>query len=290
MDTQSRLVMPYETLLRQDPGLQHSTITPMLEASMMLMPTPTQTEMLAFTQQHQQQQHYSKPQSHQVPLLETAAPPQYPLPTDGMVPLSPQTQRSEQPASTPAPAAPVKKNKYPCPYASSHACIATFTTSGHAARHGKKHTGEKGVHCPVCGKAFTRKDNMKQHERTHKSGSEDSLKAKSSASTKDATSIARSNRKVSARKSSISSHQQIAQSPNPTDSSNMSPVPMTEDSMSIYEEPATDMGLGGGYYPTMDQAAIMNNQALRPAVPARTFSDLDTLAMAASYDPYSNTR
>ncbi|OJD12623.1 hypothetical protein AJ78_06810 [Emergomyces pasteurianus Ep9510] len=61
-----------------------------------------------------------------------------------------------------------KKNKYPCPYAGSHSCTATFTTSGHAARHGKKHTGEKGVHCPVCNKAFTRKDNMKQHRRTHR--------------------------------------------------------------------------------------------------------------------------
>ncbi|KAK2791924.1 hypothetical protein FQN52_004366 [Onygenales sp. PD_12] len=61
-----------------------------------------------------------------------------------------------------------KKNKYPCPYAASHSCSATFTTSGHAARHGKKHTGEKGVHCPVCNKAFTRKDNMKQHRRTHR--------------------------------------------------------------------------------------------------------------------------
>ncbi|KZZ92789.1 C2H2 transcription factor (Egr2) [Ascosphaera apis ARSEF 7405] len=61
-----------------------------------------------------------------------------------------------------------KKNKYPCPFAQSHGCSATFTTSGHAARHGKKHTGEKGVSCPTCGKAFTRKDNMKQHIRTHR--------------------------------------------------------------------------------------------------------------------------
>jgi uncharacterized Zn finger protein (UPF0148 family) len=76
---------------------------------------------------------------------------------------------STSPASNAAPAP--KKNKYPCPYAQTHKCTATFTTSGHAARHGKKHTGEKGVHCPVCNKAFTRKDNMKQHERTHKNAS-----------------------------------------------------------------------------------------------------------------------
>ncbi|KAF7159581.1 hypothetical protein CNMCM6106_006897 [Aspergillus hiratsukae] len=66
-----------------------------------------------------------------------------------------------------------RKNKYPCPFAASHGCSATFTTSGHAARHGKKHTGEKSVHCPICDKAFTRKDNMKQHIRTHRTHSED---------------------------------------------------------------------------------------------------------------------
>ncbi|KAF7719356.1 Nutrient and stress factor 1 [Penicillium ucsense] len=66
-----------------------------------------------------------------------------------------------------------RKSKYPCPYARSHGCIATFTTSGHAARHGKKHTGEKSVHCPICSKAFTRKDNMKQHIRTHRTRSND---------------------------------------------------------------------------------------------------------------------
>ncbi|RAH42148.1 C2H2-type zinc finger protein [Aspergillus brunneoviolaceus CBS 621.78] len=67
----------------------------------------------------------------------------------------------------------VRKNKYPCPFAASHGCTATFTTSGHAARHGKKHTGEKSVHCPICNKAFTRKDNMKQHIRTHRTHSEE---------------------------------------------------------------------------------------------------------------------
>ena len=60
------------------------------------------------------------------------------------------------------------KKKYPCPHAKLYGCSDTFTTSGHAARHGKKHTGEKNIYCPTCNKAFTRKDNMKQHERTHK--------------------------------------------------------------------------------------------------------------------------
>lgn len=49
-------------------------------------------------------------------------------------------------------------------------CSDYFTTSGHAARHAKKHTGKKDAFCPECNKAFTRKDNMEQHRRTHQSG------------------------------------------------------------------------------------------------------------------------
>ncbi|KAI4248078.1 MAG: hypothetical protein L6R40_001167 [Gallowayella cf. fulva] len=80
---------------------------------------------------------------------------------------STQTNSSASPtiaSNTPTPT----KKKFPCPHAVRHNCSDTFTTSGHAARHGKKHTGEKSVVCPTCKKAFTRKDNMKQHERTHK--------------------------------------------------------------------------------------------------------------------------
>ncbi|BCS25770.1 C2H2-type zinc finger protein [Aspergillus puulaauensis] len=87
-------------------------------------------------------------------------------------PPSPQTSIASTSKESVAPK-PARKNKYPCPFAASHACTATFTTSGHAARHGKKHTGEKSVHCPICNKAFTRKDNMKQHIRTHRTHSED---------------------------------------------------------------------------------------------------------------------
>ena len=60
------------------------------------------------------------------------------------------------------------KKKFPCPHAARFGCLDTFTTSGHAARHGKKHTGEKNIHCPTCNKACTRMDNMKQHERSHR--------------------------------------------------------------------------------------------------------------------------
>ena len=63
-----------------------------------------------------------------------------------------------------------KKNSYPCPMAKQFGCNDYFTTSGHAARHAKKHTGKKDAFCPECNKAFTRKDNMEQHRRTHQSG------------------------------------------------------------------------------------------------------------------------
>ena len=60
-----------------------------------------------------------------------------------------------------------KKSQYPCPLAKQFKCNDFFTTSGHAARHAKKHTGRKDAICPECNKAFTRKDNMEQHRRTH---------------------------------------------------------------------------------------------------------------------------
>ncbi|KAK6443220.1 hypothetical protein LTR95_000044 [Oleoguttula sp. CCFEE 5521] len=63
-----------------------------------------------------------------------------------------------------------KKNQYPCPMAKAYNCSDYFTTSGHAARHAKKHTGKKDAFCPECNKAFTRKDNMEQHRRTHQTG------------------------------------------------------------------------------------------------------------------------
>jgi hypothetical protein len=60
------------------------------------------------------------------------------------------------------------KNNYPCPMAKEYDCRSYFTTSGHARRHAKKHTGEKSQICPECKKSFARKDNMDQHRKTHK--------------------------------------------------------------------------------------------------------------------------
>jgi uncharacterized Zn-finger protein len=59
--------------------------------------------------------------------------------------------------------------RYPCRFRETMGCEKTFTTSGHASRHSKIHTAEKGVSCswPGCQKKFTRADNMKQHLETH---------------------------------------------------------------------------------------------------------------------------
>ncbi|KAL5344769.1 transcriptional repressor [Pseudogymnoascus australis] len=59
--------------------------------------------------------------------------------------------------------------RYHCRYASATGCEKTFTTSGHASRHSKIHTHEKGIQCAFanCPKEFTRTDNMKQHLETH---------------------------------------------------------------------------------------------------------------------------
>lgn len=107
-----------------------------------------------------------------------------PYATD-LIPTPPLNLTSPTTAVAPASSTPEKsasnngakpaKKKYPCPHAAKYNCQDTFTTSGHAARHGKKHTGEKNIRCPVCDKAFTRKDNMKQHERTHRNNNRDAV-------------------------------------------------------------------------------------------------------------------
>lgn len=59
-------------------------------------------------------------------------------------------------------------DRHPCPLAKQAACTSHFSTSGHATRHARKHTGKKDWVCPCCTRAFTRKDNMGQHHRTHR--------------------------------------------------------------------------------------------------------------------------
>jgi len=137
-----------------------------------LQPLQTQLQSAAFAENQLSQ---LSPPAFQTPSsVETTAalPPlstTTPTSTIKTDPTTPITTSNNAPSS--AGKTPTTKKKYPCPHAARFSCTDTFTTSGHAARHGKKHTGEKNILCPTCNKAFTRKDNMKQHERTHKGGS-----------------------------------------------------------------------------------------------------------------------
>lgn len=58
-----------------------------------------------------------------------------------------------------------RNHKWPCPLASEANCDQWFSSSGHAVRHGKIHTGVKDFTCPACDKPFARKDNMMEHFR-----------------------------------------------------------------------------------------------------------------------------
>lgn len=172
---------PYDSVLRQDLTGNYlpspTGITPFMDSAMMLAPIPVPQD--AFHQKTASMIAQPQPIAPAgFPIMPMGAdrgmPTQMPTPSlSANASVSSTSSAGQQPQTSPTASNnnnnnTGKKNKYPCPYAASHNCSATFTTSGHAARHGKKHTGEKGVHCPVCDKAFTRKDNMKQHERTHK--------------------------------------------------------------------------------------------------------------------------
>ncbi len=150
----------------------------------------------AHPQQSQKQHYYIHTQSYAkmddpiasmyppIPDATGAMPQAYPMPQmQAMPPQANQQQvyrASNSPASEPSRVSTVsatsnsksqpKKNQYPCPMAKQFGCTDFFTTSGHAARHAKKHTGKKDAFCPECNKAFTRKDNMEQHRRTHQNG------------------------------------------------------------------------------------------------------------------------
>ncbi|KIV88734.1 hypothetical protein PV10_08386 [Exophiala mesophila] len=325
-------LLPYDPMLRQDMvGYLPSptTITPFLEQQM-LMASPLMPDQLP------------KPISQSITPLQYPIPPLHstsrqpiptpvssnssvPPPTITSVP-PPTVSAKVQGQSSPVGPAPNKKNKYPCPYAQSHDCQATFTTSGHAARHGKKHTGEKGVHCPICNKAFTRKDNMKQHERTHKgnnsgSNSDDTSSRKSKAAiTKDAQKAkaassgealaSENSRRSSLIRSPLSEVTSLAQTSTETsiniedpanpalypDSHSML-MPMVVMPESVSPNPlyhtADDLLMN---HPSMVPQLMMDKQSeyglprgamLAPPPLARGFSDLDTLAQAAeSYNPY----
>jgi len=314
-------MVPYDSLLRQDPTMNFlpspTGITPFLDQSMMIAPLP------------QDAMYPTKAPAVLAPAAYPVLPPtsdMAQLPTPAMsvnTSDSSALTTNSQPQTQPAPANNAvngltgKKNKYPCPYAQSHNCFATFTTSGHAARHGKKHTGEKGVHCPVCDKAFTRKDNMKQHERTHKNRGENAGDKKSKAQvTRDADKgkdlqneeqeqdqdeqqpqrpTPPQMRKYS---SGLSDPSDITLAPNPVDTpGDMSFFPDPNPEIVLPGDTALDVQNAASMYPPLGDEMLAAAMAPRndkldipipqPPILVRGFSDLDTLAQAAeSFDPY----
>lgn len=315
-------LVPYDSLLRQDPTMAYlpsptTGITPFMDQALMIGPVPQD----AFAPKAPLPlAPATYPAMHGAPSM-----PQMPTPALSANTSVSSTSSANQPprpttgnnAGTPQP----KKNKYPCPYAQSHHCAATFTTSGHAARHGKKHTGEKGVHCPICDKAFTRKDNMKQHERTHrnKPGKEDEKKSKAQA-TREANRAKESQTPDETRAPAAHQTSQHPAHLRKTSSGHSAPSDVTLAAISVntpvnispsfFPDPAPqivlppDSALTGdmltaSMYPALgdeglpvDGAVAAGSDKLDVPVPqpptlVRGFSDLDTLAQAAeTFDPY----
>jgi Zinc finger, C2H2 type len=293
-----QLIAHYDPLLRQDTSgylPSPSTITPLMDTMMVI--APTHDQMLPY---NGKSMNATMPSSY--PALPVS-------PTDGQqmpTPASSSKSTAQLQATNSTTNPPAKKNKYPCPYASSHHCTATFTTSGHAARHGKKHTGEKGVHCPICNKAFTRKDNMKQHERTHKgsasgSNSDDAnYKRSKAAVTKDAARARKISSDVDSSRQAGLIHSPLSEvasidpsvigTPSiPEETHPYNEVHMTANvdnmrNVSAYPPLSDETGFG-----TLSQLdkSVGTSLADTQAPVQRAYSDLDTLALAAAYDPYS---
>lgn len=316
---------PYDSVLRQDLTGNYlpspTGITPFMDSAMMLAPVSIPQD--AFRTKAGSMVSQPQPIAPAgFPIMPMAADPaQMPTPAlSAHASVSSTTSTTQQSQTSPTNASnntTAKKNKYPCPYAASHNCSATFTTSGHAARHGKKHTGEKGVHCPVCDKAFTRKDNMKQHERTHKNHAKsgDEKKSKAQATREKVKEVQKSQeqnqqaqhpmaatiqtqsvppypaqlRKCS---SGTSEPSDVTLAPNPVHTPvDISPGFFADTNPQIIMPGDSVMADPSTYPPLSDDALLtempastekLNNLCIpQPPSLVRGFSDLDTLAQAA---------
>ncbi|KAL2154075.1 hypothetical protein VTH82DRAFT_2751 [Thermothelomyces myriococcoides] len=182
--------------------------------------------------------------------------------------------------------------RFPCRYRETHGCDKTFTTSGHASRHAKIHTAEKGVNCSFegCPKRFTRADNMKQHLETHYKDKSRSSASRSSASGRrsSSTSSSLSSASAAASRSRImmtpaaTATAQSSPSPPPPGPSSSSPLPRMNSL-----EPAPFRGMPPVQAPTNGSAwdmrdldeTLVNRTSARDALSTPT--GLDTLALAA---------
>ncbi|KAK8250299.1 hypothetical protein HDK77DRAFT_425180 [Phyllosticta capitalensis] len=181
----------------------------------------------------------------------------------------PGIERQPMPPTNPK----TKKNQYPCPLAKQFACNDYFTTSGHAARHAKKHTGKKDAICPDCKKAFTRKDNMEQHRRTHQNG-----RNARSAGPKDADDARKKMKPTATRPkpSPIQSSQPPTTSPSLVDPS----LPVSP--ASSYSVAPSDSYLVSPYADTMPSYPEPERYQLNPSVASDDAHRLHALAFLAS--------
>jgi hypothetical protein len=228
-------------------------------------------------QQHAAQFTYPAPPSiaPQPSLYQQPAPPQ---PTSDIDSRTPQQQSSSSSNSNSKGGS--KKNSYPCPLAKQFSCQDYFTTSGHAARHAKKHTGKKDAFCPECNKAFTRKDNMEQHRRTHQNG-RTSNKASGEGASK--------RQKTSQSKRSTTSDQQQSLSMQPAMSSLDPSLPQSPASSFGFPDTAFAQNVQGSQVYPMDMlsGSPFTNGPYQtmsgPYDPALgSMTGLDTLAIAAA--------
>jgi hypothetical protein len=168
--------------------------------------------------------------------------------------------------------APTSKNRYPCPVAKKYNCSDYFTTSGHAARHAKKHTGRKDSFCPECNKAFTRKDNMEQHRRTHQNGRKASKDVDAKRLSKVSPAAVETTARLSTGKTSkplpiqASLSRDVSQlSPQAAYAPYSEPMHLAPDASSYPADPLVNSAYALSPYPALN----------------RTLSGLDTLAYAA---------
>jgi len=185
-----------------------------------------------------------------------------------------------------------KKNSYPCPLAKQYNCQDHFTTSGHAARHAKKHTGKKDAFCPECNKAFTRKDNMEQHRRTHQNGRNASKSTGGESAAKRQRTSKRASTSTSAAEkavaASLSMQTSLPPAPNAFDPS-LAHSPASSfgfpenafapslQMMQQYPDPSMQFSAFPPQSPTM-----VLDPALGGQMPNGMANGLDTLAMAAA--------
>lgn len=261
-----------------------------------MVPSPNYTQVHYFAQQNNaaMRQHYIQtngmPHSEMKPNVYSNYPPhivnQSAYHAQPQVfygnPQMPEQQHVSAPAPAAASARP-KKNSYPCPLAKTYACTDYFTTSGHAARHAKKHTGKKDAFCPECNKAFTRKDNMEQHRRTHSSGR--SAKGSDNGVKKAKPAAKRP------RPSPLQSSAQVQlHNVDPVDSvlhiAPHSAGPHSQEFMAPAVQPAQDVSLYAQYSPTQEQRSHAYPDPAQYSLThyhnVGSSSGLDALAIAAS--------